>query len=749
MRHFLKILFIFALIGLTPACDDATHRDSGVRPDTTDTPEPGTPANQAEWVSKLRQAQQTTSTQLLAERALDFGPQLSYTPSQAGHMDLIQASSAALSDPEISKLDELGFVISGTREFPTFAYGYKQIYFEDLPLYVSADSIIHAVHRSYDDILQSIEHFALVPGLRTLLESMRAQLQGNPPQGVDAETLEQVDFYLAVALSLLNGEQVAPVAGAAAGEIADFVAMASAHDGSKTLNLFGASREIDFSQFKPRGHYTGDAALEQYFRAMIWLGRIDLRMLEPDTAGNLQFHREQFEIAYILYALLDDASRELWESLDAAIGAFVGEQDNMSVPEFAPMLQDLGVASAGELDALSDAEIIDTIQAQGYGFQRIASHIMYNGLGQGTLPLSASFLLFGQRYVPDSHVFANVVYDRVNGDAPKRMMPDPLDAAFAALGNDHAVALLEDELQTYQYAGDLSAMRTLLDGYADDFWEANLYNRWLSALRTLSPDGTQANPAAHGMPQVTGTEAWSRRLLNTQMASWAELRHDTILYAKQSYTGGVTCEFPDAYIDPYPEFFHSLTGFAQHGRQIITNLAARFPNAYGIGHMGNYFDELATVSATLAQMAESQRSGTPFTAEQMAFINEAVVIHSGCGTPFAEGWYARLFYRNEASVEFDPTIADVHTQPTDAFGVPVGRVLHVGTGSARLMVVTADTCNGPRAYVGLASSYFEEITDNYQRLNDEEWAARLYSNQAPEDVEWMQDIVVRQPEQAN
>jgi hypothetical protein len=31
------------------------------------------------------------------------------------------------------------------------------------------------------------------------------------------------------------------------------------------------------------------------------------------------------------------------------------------------------------------------------------------------------------------------------------------------------------------------------------------------------------------------------------------------------------------------------------------------------------------------------------------------------------------------SIEFDPTIADVHTQPTDAAGNPVGHVLHVGT----------------------------------------------------------------------
>ena len=42
-------------------------------------------------------------------------------------------------------------------------------------------------------------------------------------------------------------------------------------------------RYVDFSQFKPRGHYAGDSTLEAYFRAMIWLGRTDLRFLQYDT----------------------------------------------------------------------------------------------------------------------------------------------------------------------------------------------------------------------------------------------------------------------------------------------------------------------------------------------------------------------------------------------------------------------------------------------------------------------------------
>jgi hypothetical protein len=58
------------------------------------------------------------------------------------------------------------------------------------------------------------------------------------------------------------------------------------------------------------------------------------------------------------------------------------------------------------------------------------------------------------------------------------------------------------------------------------------------------------------------------------------------------------------------------------------------------------------------------------------------------------------------------------------------------------MVVTTDTCGGPRAYVGLASAYFERVTEGFVRLTDREWASSIQAG-APADVAWMADIVRR------
>jgi len=231
-------------------------------------------------------------------------------------------------------------------------------------------------------------------------------------------------------------------------------------------------------------------------------------------------------------------------------------------------------------------------------------------------------------------------------------------------------------------------------------------------------------------------------VMTTQLASWAELRHDTILYAKQSYTGGASCQFPDAYVDPYPQFYSRVSELAEHGFQMSKTLDLS-SSPWLQTQIPQYFQTLRDVSTMLSEMAQNERDGIPLTQPQLDFINQAVKIQLGCGDPEgSEGWYSKLFFDNHESVSYDPTIADVHTQPTDEVGNMVGRVLHVGTGSPRLMVVTADPCGTPRAFVGLASSYFEKITENFERMTDEEWQKDIQSA-TPADVPWMTDLVSR------
>jgi hypothetical protein len=665
-----------------------------------------------------------TACLLVGFVAPSFRP-IGYTPRSAEYFELIQDATLRMSDAQLEVLDRHGFVMGGP-QYLSFSEAYDSVFQQDLPVYITADSILFSLHRSFDAILKRIELTTLIPELGQMLEEMRTALAAGALDALGAEARNDADLYLAVALGLLNAHVAEPVAGADAEAIGGLWRAAMASEGAETVTLFGVSRQLDYSQFEPRGHYTDTIELERYFRSMIWLGRIDARLIEASALGELIFHRRQANLAAGLAALSAGSSAR-YDTIRSIIDVFVGQPDGMTPTEFPSLYADLSVGDLSGFAALADATISDAVARGGYGEQRIASHIM-SSAGGTELPLNASFLVFGQAYILDSHLFSELVFDRLISEEP-RLMPNPLDIAYTALDNPVAWDLLAADRALYGYGEALDRLHDAVNTHDSDFWEGNLYNLWLRALRGLSPDTDTP-----GLPSVFRSEAWARRMLNTQMASWAELRHDTLLYAKQSYTMGIVCEFPDVYVDPYPAFWRAVAAYANAGHTQVTSI--------GITDLDDYFTTLGTIATTLGDMAERQLAGLRVTDEHLKFANEMVRIQAPfvCGgSPVVTGWYGDLFVAGADPTEFDPTIADVHTQPTDAYGSRVGRVLHVGTGRPRLMWVSVDTPDGPRAFVGVASSYYETITEDYQRLNDADWAY-TWLDRTP-DVSWVGDIV--------
>jgi hypothetical protein len=684
--------------------------------------------------SELDASQKLDAAGLLAKHAVSQVKTLSYDPRESQFLDLIQASALALDDAELERLGKNGFVISKRGAFPTFVRGYAAVYSSDLPVYISADAILEAVHSSYDAVLKLTEEAALTNLLSQMLASMHARLPSLASQ--NRKSAADLDVYLTVARSLLGGAEVAPVAGAIPKTVHELYQLSTSAAGEATVTLFGAERLIDASQLAPRGHYTDTEELSRYFRAMMWLGRTDFRLIETDSDGSQHFMRPQYDAMLLLRQSMSEDDLARFGKIDAALRAFMGESDYMTVPQTDSLVGALGGLEAAL--AADDASVEAAIRAGGYGVQRIASQLMVNDGKVPTLPLARSFAFLGQRYVVDSHVLSQVVYDRLPS---LRMMPNPLDVAFGALGNDQALGLLQPELAKFDgYPGALAGARVLTEAHGAEFWDSNLYNIWLSSLRALSPAADVSQPSSMGMPEVTGTEAWGRRILNTQLGSWAELRHDTLLYAKQSYTGIPSCSYPDAYVDPYPEFYERLRLFAENGVKLGELLAESL--RVGGESVRSYFTRLEATLAILSGMAAHQRAGTPFTAEQMAFVNHAVRVekqNAGCVVvDVPDGWLSDMYFVPDTSIEASPTIADVHTQPADEGGNPVGKVLHVGTGYPRLMVTTVNTCEGPRAYVGVTFAYHEKITNDYMRLTDEAWTAGL---PAASDVPWMAPVI--------
>ncbi|MFT7626155.1 MAG: hypothetical protein ACI9WU_005350 [Myxococcota bacterium] len=663
---------------------------------------------------------------------------LGYDPSASGFLDKITAAFE-LTGAELDRIDANGFMVSERKSWNTFAWAYESVYVAELPLLITTDSVLHALHRSFDEILKVAESEVISPKLDTLLSQTHQALAGLAAPGDLADAARDVDIFLTMARSLLAG---APVASLAGGEVDTFVAELLVGTKEKRLmdvTLFGAERKIDFSQFEPRGHYEESEVLQRYFRAMMWLGRIDFRLREYDPyQGKFLWRDRQIRGGYLLHAAVQAAEvGQVWTDISELIGTLIGPPDAMDMTGWDALVADAGLTSpadlAGDLSALQTQ-----IQAGRYGNQRINSHwLTTNPMSSEVTPLPLSFAFMGQRFVVDSTVFSNVVYDRIVHEETKvpRALPKPLDAMFV-LGANEALPLLQDEIDSYNYAPNLHALRYLVDDYDGGFWTESVYNMWLSGIRGMNtlPEGA--------LPTAMSTDAWAHKALHTQLASWAELRHDTLLYAKQSYTGGIGCEYPDGFVEPYPEVYANLGKVA--GRIAETLGKMPFENQWTADRVATWASDFGATMQHLESMAHKELAEEPFDPVELDLIatwlkhpDEGV-----CGGPSFTGLYPRLFFNEMHAEELDPTVADVHTNPNSDGPMAPQRVLHVGTGAVNLMVLTRNSCEGSRAYAGPVSSYYEIEELGMDRLTDSEWAERLQQVEAPARPAWTASFMV-------
>ena len=667
-------------------------------------------------------------------------------PTTALYFDSI-ASKYLLTNDERDLIQRHGFVVAERLSFDEYYRAYYDSYQKDLPVYISADALLHAFHRTYANILKDVERFALSAMLVSALDDLALELRRMPV--VTSERGRQaradVDVYVAVARALVHGHTTCQPSDAANTGRADTVLQALLAERPVVLSVFtSVPRMFDFSQCKPRGHYAGDELLERYFRAMMWLGRTEIYITAPvGVQPEVPSHdvlRQCGMAVYLAKAMARSSARHSFAAVDTLLRAFLGEQDNVASQDVIAYVE----ASKLDVDALGDASTLAAFQnamIEAGGAQQILSQILISN-GTEEITPAASWMVMGQRFLYDSFVLANVVFDKTK---ELRMMPDPLDALFV-LGNDATAQLLMPQIEQWKYAQNLAALRYLTNTFDDDYWDASLYTSWLAAIRTLNPPAERAS-----LPQFMQTAAWWQKSINTQLASWAELRHDNLLYGKQSYTGGLGCFYPRGFVEPVPALYRRLATAAVSYRQALLHFAdvlrqqGRAAQAEPVASMATgALDHMATTMAVLDTIATKELASIPLTPKEQQVIDGWIMIKDpmggGCVLEY-NGYYPRMLYGVSNQVNQQPVdhlLADVHTQPTDEVGNPVGRVLHVGTGMVNLAIVTADDpADGClTSYVGPVSSYYEHITENFTRLTDQEWRTYLKEHPYPARPAW-------------
>lgn len=687
----------------------------------------------------LQQHQNMNAAELLAMYpAGSFKAEANVPSGTVSYLDVID-NVYHLTDDEKSLIKKHGFLVTERLRKNNFVQQYSDIWAKDLPVFISADAILHAFHYYYVEILQQVEKGALLPQVTNLLAAMHLRLPdlavkyaGQPAM---AQMLKDVDVYLTVPRRLL-GENAFPYYPENSATISEILKLINAEK-FEVYPFFSAHcKEIDFSQFRPRGHYAEDAALAKYFRAMTWLGRIEIDLLRPQadtlicppqTSQDIQ---RQIIDAVLISELMELAgANSLYEEIEKVLSFWVGEQDNVTLPNLRSLIESLNLTDASRLlDTLVVRDFQDALKTKAWAFQRILSQVLASDPLSPEIAVPASvFVLFGQRFVIDSYVTGSVVYDKIlyNGNKVCRLFPSTLDNLFAH-GNSAAAQLLIPELEQYHYSTNLAALRYLIDSYDDEFWNSSIYSMWLKTIRTLNPP-----EAKDQLPPFMQTGAWWQQKMNTQLSSWTELRHDHLLYAKQSYTSGQACSYPCGYVEPVPQTFESLRALAEVAHAKFSDLP--FNNPQLKSEILGYFKLLLGVTGKLATIAGKELSGTPLDPSESSFIGD-MLYWGGCRTLI--GWYLKLLlgpsyegmaYETENFT--DHLVADYHTTPTDCNGNMMGWVSHAGTGAVDLAIVVAPDAGGKMiAYAGPVASYHEYVTTNFQRLTDAEWSGTFLAS---------------------
>jgi hypothetical protein len=657
-----------------------------------------------------------------------FSEAIKYKAESTNYYDTIN-KKLSLTDCEKQLIHQHGFMVSERLSYISFWDAYKDIWQKDLPVFISTDAILHALHMSYDAILRDLETSLIIPKLDSVLTKYQnylpVLLNRYSSDSLMIKSLKDYDIYFAIALNLLNGqgEPLIKENETAFNELLQFISNESATE----YPLFSETcRWIDFSQFTVRGHYTQSPELSRYFKSMMWLGRTEFYLIAPQTTDCVPTS-EDIRRQIIDVVLIYNATKYLdiynqIEDIDNIIKSMVGESDNVQLANIGELLDETGFSDASEFCDINKCKIFqDTLSTKSYADQKILSQILFSGpFSFDQIRPASSFLLFGQRFIIDSYIFSNVVYDKVKS---YRMLPSSLDVLFA-LGNNAAGDLLKPELDMYNYSLNLSGLRYLIDNYNSDFWHQSFYNFWLTSIRTLN---TPSDSVRQKYPFFMQTAAWWQEKINTQLSSWAQLRHDNLLYAKQSYTGGISCSNPDAFLEPIPEFYSSIAELADSASKKLELLLS---DDYYYGQKSKikgYFNNLSNVMNNLKCIAGKELNNISLTNDELTYLRSifsTYIEDVGCAkVTVPSGWYDSLFYFQKEDVEKqDYVVADVHTAPTDADGNMVGWVKHVGTGPINLAVITTKNNNGEMsAFVGPVMSYYEYTSTNFKRLTDEEW----------------------------
>ena len=607
-----------------------------------------------------------------------------------------------------------------------YAFEFYSVYednrYMQIPNFVTVDSLMHTYHLYFAMLLSQTEKDYLAAELAALSQTMLEQSmqQHDALSGTEWESAAERNtaFFAIGALLQDDTVSVPDYAAALAGSEIEKIYDAEGIDTCGLTNDF-----MDYSQYKPRGNYAGDETLERYFRAMMWYGQFNFA----------QSSEEMNRSALLMTLAMQTGGLDRWEHIYTVTACFAGASDDLSYYEYLPAIERAygSVPTASALPGDEDAFARFTALIEKLEPPKINSIVVVDPEGTADLAeIGKGFRFMGQRFTVDAAVMQRLVYNHVkeNSAGETRMLPDTLDLP-AALGSDTALELLTQQGETdYEgYSENMSRLREELADAPDELWTASLSASWLYTLEPLLTE------KGEGWPSFMTTPEWSKKSLETYAGSYAELKHDTVLYAKQvmAEMGGGMEEWDDrGYVEPEYEVY---ARFMELARQTADGLEA-------FGYISDRDREelmrLAELAGQLKTISEKELRGETLTDEEY----DTIRYYGGTLEHFWLEAARRWTGDDTVSIMDTPSglVVDIATDPN-------GAVLEIADAQPSKIIVVVPVGGKLRLASGSVYNFYQFEQPLSDRLTDQQWQQMI--GQKPQgDGRYRKTLTIEKPE---
>lgn len=616
--------------------------------------------------------------------------------------------------------------------FAIFPTKYEQLFnvyeeneYNKLPNYITTDLFLQAYHMYFSYVLKSLEKHSFVPRISAMNVAMYKKAMEIAASASDAEVKDLAEFnaaYFSVANELLTGVHL---------EVPESYRDKAAMEIS---NIFGykatmspmMSKAITFNYdlFKPRGHYTRSEEAERYFRAMMWLQTFTF-------CGEQKVPVKQTAMmAYLLNSIDKNVAKEgvgVYKTLDF----LMGEPDNVAVIDVADYLASNKVDG---ITKLMESSTLNGINAKlGSLFKthnRITSKIAEKSSSGKDCENKVNFM--PQRYTPDAYVLSRMFDEKANSEVP---FPRGLHV-FSAFGVDAADRINEGYYQDADnwkgYADEMKKVKAKMSRFAD--WDKSMYNKWMECLVQLQKPNKD-------YPDYMKTSSWERKNMNTALASWAELKHDAILYAEQPICAecGGGEEFPEpivvGYVEPNLGFWQKMKEMLKLTRTLLTL------NGFMTEDLDGKTTSLEEYMDFCIKVSKKELEGKSLSEEEYAHIERmgsSVEWYTlGVIDPDMELSDWSDLKGSDRSIAL---VSDVFTR--NVLGCKKCSVLSEATGNADAIYVNVLIDGKIYIMRGAVFSYYEFVNPLDTRYTDEEWQKLLDTGKAPARIEWMEPLII-------